>query len=362
MQDEYPPMTPPLSSFLSTHKRTMFVSFGVLVYTTPENNAILLSSFVEAIDQGIIDGVIWSLGQTSHSDFPGNITLSNGTIIESSYILHNKHPHIYITDFAPQFALLNQTNVKLFFSHGGTGSTHESIYTAKPMLLLPIAFDQMGNAEKLENAGVGLTVSKFNLNVQDIHNKIKKLQTDESIQVNVRRMQVLARINSKRKHRAADLIEFLLLASQLNNEDEEYDDEEGVTNNGNTLVVEEDSRNGKSINDRNNINDGNGKNNKKNNNNSKSKNNRYNKKRRNGNGINRHSTFTNAYLQELITPDTRMGFIKGKYLDVFGAFAVGIIVVFSTIMWLVWAIASIFVNGVLNVTESFVGGTKVKVE
>ncbi|CAG8740922.1 9248_t:CDS:1, partial [Acaulospora morrowiae] len=190
------------------------------------------------IDQGIIDGVIWSLVKIYHEDVPSNISLSNGTILESSNILQNKHPHIHVTNFAPQFALLNQTNVKLFFSHGGAGSSHESIYAAKPMLLLPIAFDQMGNAEKLESAGVALAVSKLDLSVQDIHSKIKKLQADESIQVNVRRMQVLARINSKRKYRAADLIEFLLLASQLNNKDEYVEEEEGVVNNDDTFVAE----------------------------------------------------------------------------------------------------------------------------
>ncbi|CAG8524630.1 1283_t:CDS:2 [Diversispora eburnea] len=268
MQDEYQPITPQFSQFLSIHKRTMFVTLGTQVYTTQKNNEILLKSFIEAIDKNIIDGIIWSFSSSPNNEFPSDIILSNGTTFETSYILENKFPHIYITEFSPRFALLNQTNVKLFFSHGDSRSSHESIYTAKPMLLLPIAFDQMGNAEKLVNVGVALSVSKFNLSVYDILIKIEKLQIDENIQINVRRMQVLARINSKRKYRAADLIEFLNI------------DSHNIDNN--------------------NFNNFNGKNQ------IKVKNEQEN-----------YSNYANAYLRELITPDSRMGFVKGKYLDVF---------------------------------------------
>lgn len=325
MQDEYQQITPELSRFLSTHKRTMYVTLGTQVYTTQENNAVLLQSFIEAIDKDIIDGVIWSLStpSTPNNEIPSIITLSNGTSLETSFILENEFPHIYVPEVSPQFALLNQTNVKLFFSHSDTGSSHESIYTAKPMLLLPIAFDQMGNAEKLVNSGVALSVSKFNLSVDEILDKIKKLQIDENIQINVRRMQVLARINSKRKYRAADLIEFLLLTSQLNNEGSE---EKRGSNDDNDNDF--DRKNKNEIKD----------------------------------GREMDSNYANAFLRELITPDSRMGFIKGKYLDVFGVLIIGILLLFFSAIWLIWGITSIFVNISCNLMETLIGSGGIKVK
>ncbi|KAF0451494.1 UDP-Glycosyltransferase/glycogen phosphorylase [Gigaspora margarita] len=309
MQDEYEPITPAFSSFLAKHKRTMLVSFSTHVYTTPKNIGILLQSFIEAIDRKVIDGIIWSFVQISDDDIPSTISLSDGSTILTDEILNNQNPHIHVSEYVPQFALLNHTNVKIFLSHAGKGCSHEALYTATPMLNLPIAFDQMGNAEALEAAGVALTLSKLNLQVEDIISKIEKLQIDELTQINARRMQVLARINSKRKQRAADMVEFLLLASQLTSEN---DDDEPLTNLS-QIISDDTSKN----------------------------------------------DFSNSYLNELITPDTRMGFIRGKYLDVFGVLLGGVLIILGSIIWIVWLVASLFVNSVMNLTESLVG-SKIK--
>ncbi|CAG8856870.1 38464_t:CDS:2, partial [Gigaspora margarita] len=44
-------------------------------------------------------------------------------------ILNNEHPHVHISKFSPQFAILSHENIKLL-SHAG--SSHEAIYTATP--------------------------------------------------------------------------------------------------------------------------------------------------------------------------------------------------------------------------------------
>ncbi|RGB41361.1 Glycosyltransferase Family 1 protein [Rhizophagus diaphanus] len=173
---------------------------------------------VVAVNKKIVDGVVWPLGQTSRDNFYPTLNLTDGTQVQTLSILNNKHPHIHITNFAPQFAVLNHTNTKLFFSHGGAGSSHESLYTGTPMLVLPLGGDQMGNAQKLKTAGVALTLSVYTLNVNDILNKMSKLLEDEKIKKNLKRMEVLTKINSKRKYRAADLIEYILHSSGL----EEY--------------------------------------------------------------------------------------------------------------------------------------------
>ncbi|RGB41371.1 Glycosyltransferase Family 1 protein [Rhizophagus diaphanus] len=215
LSEEYPPLTPELTNFIDKHERVLYIAFGTRVYAITELNDKLTQAFVEAINNKIIDGVVWALSETSKDDFSPTLSLTDGTQVQTLPILNNKHPHIHVTKFAPQFAVLNHTNTKLFFSHGGAGSTHESLYTGTPMLVLPFGGDQMGNAQRLETAGIALSLYKNSLDVNDILNKIDFLLKDEHIKKNSKRMKYLARINSNRKYRAADLIEYVLYSSDL---------------------------------------------------------------------------------------------------------------------------------------------------
>ncbi|GES94968.1 glycosyltransferase family 1 protein [Rhizophagus clarus] len=220
--EKYPPLTPELSNFINSHKRVLYVAFGGRFVATTENNNKILQSLVEVINKKLVDGVIWALTVASKDEFYPTLDLTDGTQIQTLPILNNKHPHIHITKFSPQFAVLNHTNTKLFFSHGGTGSVYESLYTGTPMLVLPLAGDQFGNAQRLEKAGVSSSLNKHNLNVNDIINKIDSLLKDEHVKKNLVRMKFLTRINSKRKYRAADLIEYVLHSNSLL--DENIDD------------------------------------------------------------------------------------------------------------------------------------------
>ncbi|CAG8621806.1 11879_t:CDS:2, partial [Scutellospora calospora] len=113
MQDEYEPLTPILSSFLAKHKRTMLVSFGTHVYTTPENIGILIQSFIEAMDRKVIDGIIWALVQISDEDIPPTVTLSDGSIISTDEILNNQNPHIHVSPFSVAPSPNVCTNIKI---------------------------------------------------------------------------------------------------------------------------------------------------------------------------------------------------------------------------------------------------------
>ncbi|GBC19296.2 glycosyltransferase family 1 protein [Rhizophagus irregularis DAOM 181602=DAOM 197198] len=159
LSEEYPPLTPELSDFINGHKRVLYVAFGTRFFATIENNTKILQSLIEAINNKIVDGVIWALSETSKDEF---------------------NPTLTFTD------------------------------------VLPFAGDQMGNAQKLKSAGIALSINKNALDVKDILNKIDFLLNDEHIKKNSKRMKYLARINSNRKYRAADLIEYMLYSSGLN--------------------------------------------------------------------------------------------------------------------------------------------------
>ncbi|KAF0541361.1 UDP-Glycosyltransferase/glycogen phosphorylase [Gigaspora margarita] len=268
LPDIFPNLSSDLDLFLSTHPRTMYIALGSCIFTTPENYATILQSALELIHQNILDGVIWATVKFNESELPTTFNLSNGNIIPTSNLINNLHPHIYIMKYAPQFAILSHENTKVFLSHGGVGSSHESMYTATPMLVLPIVFDQPGNAERLELTGMALKLSKFDLKVDDIISKVERLLNEESFKTNAKRMQVLAKFNSKRKYRGADLIEIMLNWAK-------YD---GNKNENGELEVD-----------------------------------------------------IQTLLRSWITPDSRMGFIRGNYLDVFGAALIITLVLFISL-------------------------------
>ncbi|CAG8567178.1 14385_t:CDS:2 [Acaulospora colombiana] len=260
MQDEYPILTPNLLSFVSDHKKILYVSFSNEVYTTLENNIILLQSCAEAIQQKIIDGVIWSFINPSFDEILlKTISLSDGASFTIAEILSNQHPHILVSRFTSQFSVLNHTNVKIFLSSGGYTNSYEALYTGTPMLVMPIELGDLNNAERLERLGVGLTIDKTELHVKDILSKIKLLLTDQSVQNNLKKIKVLTVINSKRKYRAADLIEFVMHALTLNPK-EALDGDGGEGEGGGNYE---------------------------------------------------------GLLKEWISPERRMGFFKGKYLDIY---------------------------------------------
>ncbi|KAF0507602.1 UDP-Glycosyltransferase/glycogen phosphorylase [Gigaspora margarita] len=153
LPDTSPNLTSDLNLFLSTHPRTMYIALGTTVYTTPENFAILLHSILELINQNILDGVIWATGLFNESELASTFTLTTNDVIFTSNILNNSYPHIRIIKYSPQFAILSHENTKVFLGHGGVGSYHEAMLTATPMLVLPIAFDQIVNADALELTG-----------------------------------------------------------------------------------------------------------------------------------------------------------------------------------------------------------------
>ncbi|KAF0553051.1 UDP-Glycosyltransferase/glycogen phosphorylase [Gigaspora margarita] len=251
LPDTFPGLTPVLDSFLADHPRTIYFALGTNAIISSQNVIIILNAFIKLIDQNVIDGVIWS---TVRTDISESLEYANSSVSIST-ILNNQHPNIHISKFSPQFAILSHKNTKLFLSHGGAGSSHESMYTGTPMLVLPIMGDQPRNAEMLESAGMALKLSKNNLKVDDIVSKVERLLNEGSFKMNAERVQFLAKVNSKRKYRAADLMEIVLNTAKY----------EGVKDENGGFKIDNEK-----------------------------------------------------LLRDWITPDKRMGFIRGKYLDVYG--------------------------------------------
>lgn len=58
--------------------------------------------------------------------------------------------------WVPQVALLAHPRVKAFVTHGGSGGVQEALWFGKPLLCIPLAWDQFYNARVVEILGAGL--------------------------------------------------------------------------------------------------------------------------------------------------------------------------------------------------------------
>uniref|UniRef100_A0A914QHH7 UDP-glucuronosyltransferase n=1 Tax=Panagrolaimus davidi TaxID=227884 RepID=A0A914QHH7_9BILA len=71
--------------------------------------------------------------------------------------------NIFVTEWAPQNLILQHSNLKLFFTHGGYNSLLETAYSGKPILLMPMMNDQIRNGQAVQRNGWGKVLNKMDL-------------------------------------------------------------------------------------------------------------------------------------------------------------------------------------------------------
>ncbi|XP_034488819.1 UDP-glucuronosyltransferase 2A2 [Drosophila innubila] len=94
--------------------------------------------------------------------------------------LEDQPENVLISKWFPQPDVLAHPNVKLFITHGGLLSTIESIYFGKPVLGLPVFYDQHLNVERAKQAGYGLVLDLRILNATALHDQILELLNNDS--------------------------------------------------------------------------------------------------------------------------------------------------------------------------------------
>ncbi|XP_061392910.1 UDP-glycosyltransferase UGT5-like [Musca vetustissima] len=93
--------------------------------------------------------------------------------------LPGKPDNVLIKPWFPQTDVLAHPRVKLFISHGGLLSTTESIYHGKPMLGLPVFYDQMKNINKATQAGYALSLDFFTFPGDKFEASIWEMMTND---------------------------------------------------------------------------------------------------------------------------------------------------------------------------------------
>ncbi len=106
--------------------------------------------------------------------------------------------------FLPQPAIL--PGVDLVITHGGNNTVTEAFHHGKPMIVLPLFWDQVDNAQRVDETGFGRRLATYDFEDGELTRAIDDLLGDEGLAARLTAMS--ARIKSTSGTvRAADLIE-----------------------------------------------------------------------------------------------------------------------------------------------------------
>jgi MGT family glycosyltransferase len=107
-------------------------------------------------------------------------------------------------EFLPQVSVLPQ--VDLVITHGGNNTTTESLHFGKPMVVLPIFWDQHDNAQRIDETGFGIRLPTYSFGEGDLPAAIDRLLADKDL--GARLADVSKRLQAAPgNERAAELIE-----------------------------------------------------------------------------------------------------------------------------------------------------------
>ena len=115
-------------------------------------------------------------------------------------------PNMTGAEFLPQPAILPQ--VDLVVTHGGNNTVTESLHFGKPMVVLPLFWDQHDNAQRIDELGLGKRLPTYEWEPDELRGAIDGLLADGALRK--RLAAVSTRIQAADgRTRAADLIERL---------------------------------------------------------------------------------------------------------------------------------------------------------
>lgn len=95
-------------------------------------------------------------------------------------------PNVVVVNEAPQVEILERAS--LMVSHGGIGGIKEAVFMGVPMILIPLFYDQPGNAARAVYHGIGAALPLKELNAPNLRALIRKILGDKSYSEKVNSM------------------------------------------------------------------------------------------------------------------------------------------------------------------------------
>jgi MGT family glycosyltransferase len=146
-------------------------------------------------DVGLMQRLVDLLATTEH-----RVIVSKGPLADQIQLHDNQTGEGVL----PQPAILPQ--VDLVITHGGNNTVTEAFHNGKPMIVLPLFWDQVDNAQRIDETGFGRRLPTYDFRDEELTDAIDELLADR--QLKVRLDAVSARLKaSPGTVRAADLIE-----------------------------------------------------------------------------------------------------------------------------------------------------------
>ncbi|MEJ8638102.1 macrolide-inactivating glycosyltransferase [Streptomyces sp. MS2.AVA.5] len=110
---------------------------------------------------------------------PGwHVVLQIGRYVEESE-LGDVPPNIEVRSWVPQLAVLREADA--FITHAGAGGSQEGLATATPMVAVPQAVDQFGNADMLVGLGVARRLDSTTATAKDLREAVLSLTSDPEV-------------------------------------------------------------------------------------------------------------------------------------------------------------------------------------
>ncbi|MFE7839803.1 macrolide-inactivating glycosyltransferase [Streptomyces sp. NPDC057474] len=115
--------------------------------------------------------------------------------------------NVEVRDWVPQLAILKQADA--FITHAGAGGSQEGLATATPMVAVPQAVDQFGNADMLQSLGVARHLPMEEATAEALREAVLALAGDPEVARRLKEVQQ-GMAGEGGTPRAADLIEMEL--------------------------------------------------------------------------------------------------------------------------------------------------------
>ncbi|MEX1045836.1 MAG: nucleotide disphospho-sugar-binding domain-containing protein [Actinomycetota bacterium] len=109
-------------------------------------------------------------------------------------------------EFLPQTSILPQ--VDLVITHGGNNTVTEAMHFGKPMIVLPLFWDQYDNAQRMQEIGFGVRLPTYEFEDDELLGAIDRLIADEPLHARIGATAARLQANPGTEQ-AADLIERL---------------------------------------------------------------------------------------------------------------------------------------------------------
>jgi UDP:flavonoid glycosyltransferase YjiC (YdhE family) len=104
----------------------------------------------------------------------------------------------------PQTTIIPE--VDLVITHGGNNTVTESLHFCKPMVVLPLFWDQYDNAQRMHELGYGLRLATYDFSDDELTAAVDGLLDDDALRSSLNALGERIR-DTRGTSRAADLIE-----------------------------------------------------------------------------------------------------------------------------------------------------------